>query len=61
MAPVPMLGLFAKSPLVRREIVCAASGASCKKQRDLGAIGSPGRGLLQEAGTFKSDGIMWVG
>ena len=53
MVPLPTVWLSKKSPLVRSEMVCAASGAQCKEQPDAGAMGSQDEVECKRQGDLK--------
>ena len=53
MVPLPTVWLSKKSPLVRSEMVCAASGAQCKKRPDVGAMGSQDEVECKRQGDLK--------
>ena len=53
MVSLPTVWLSKKSPLVRSEMVCAASGAQCKERPDAGAMGSQDEVECKRQGDLK--------
>ena len=59
MVPFPNERLYKKSPLVRLEMVFAASGAQCRKQPDVGIMGSQEKVKCKRQGDWKL--MAWCG